>query len=107
MGMVINVIKNVVLSRAGSMLLGLIAFVLLVWYAGPYIGIRETNLRLLIIGAVVGLFMIYVLINWLITRRRAAKFNQALAEQGADEGHQADIAALRDKMQEAIASLNS
>lgn len=107
MGMVINLIKKVVLSRAGSMLLGLIAFVLLVWYAGPYIGLRETNIRLLIIGAVIGLFLIYVLINWMITRRRAAKFNQALAEQGADEGHKADIAALRDKMQEAIASLKS
>lgn len=103
----LNLIKKAVLSRAGSVLLGLIALCLLVWYAGPYIGIRETNIRLIIIGVVIGLFLLYMLINWIITRRRAAKFNQELAAQGADEGHKADIAALRNKMQEAISSLKS
>ena len=107
MSMVLNFLKQTILSRAGSILLGLIAFVALVWYAGPYIGIRDTQTRLIIIAAVLGLVVVYYLISWIITRRRAAKFNQELAAQGVDEGHRADLEALRQKMQEAIASLKA
>ena len=107
MSMVLNFLKRTILSRAGSILLGLIALVALVWFAGPYIGIRDTKPRVIIIAAVLALALVYYLISWLITRRRAAKFDQELAAQGVDEGHRADIAALRQKMQEAIASLKS
>ena len=107
MNMLVNFLKKTILSRAGSVLLGLIALVALIWYAGPYIGIRDSHIRLIIIAGVLGLALAYLLISWLITRRRAAKFDQDLAAQGVDEGHRADIAALRQKMQEAIASLKS
>ena len=107
MSMILNVLKNMILSKAGSMLLGLIALCALIWFAGPYIGLKETMPRLILIAAVVSIYLLYLLIAWLITRRRAAKFNKELEEQGNDEGHKADVAALRDKMQEAISSLKT
>ena len=107
MMMVLNVLRRIIMSKAGAMLFGLIAFCMLVWYAGPYIGIKDTQPRLIIIGVAIGIFFLYMLIKWLVTRRRAAKFSKELEEQGADEGHKADIAALRSKMQNAIASLKT
>lgn len=107
MSMVLNILKKLILSRAGSMLLGLIALCALIWFAGPYVGLKDTVARIILISVVLAVYVLYLVISWYITTRRAAKFNQELAEQGADEGHKADIAALRDKMQEAIASLKT
>lgn len=107
MSMLVNFLKRTIFSRAGSILLGLCAFIALVWFAGPYLGIREIQPRLIIIAAVLVLVLLYYVISWIITRRRAARFNQELAAQGVDEGHRADVEALRQKMQDAIAALKS
>ena len=107
MMMILSMLRSTVLSKAGSVLIGLVVLCTLIWFAGPYVGIKEASHRLMIIGAVLGIYILYVLINWIITRKRAAKFDKELSEQGADEGHKADIAALRGKMQDAISSLKT
>lgn len=107
MSMLMSFFRKVFLSRAGSVMLGVFAALMLIWFAGPYIGLKDVMTRLIVIIALLSIVFIYLLVSWLITRSRANKFNDELSKQGASDGRKADIQALKKKMNEAVAQLKT
>lgn len=106
MGMVFGKLRNFVMSRAGSTLVGVLVLLILVWYGGPYVGLKDTTTRLIIMGVILGIALLYMLITWIIAKRRGGKLQRDLQDQGGD-GRQAEIEALKTKMSEAVASLKT
>ncbi|HEB58433.1 MAG TPA: type VI secretion system membrane subunit TssM [Gammaproteobacteria bacterium] len=100
-----GIIRQFVMSRGGSTLIGLVALLALVWFGLPFVGVRSTNTRLIIIGVILGVAALYWLITWLVARRRGKAFQKDL--QGQQDGRQAELEALKGKMTEAISSLKS
>ena len=108
MNMILGLLKRYLLSRAGSTAVGLVILVGLIWLAGPMVGLKSVIWRLVIIGTIVLIAALYLLIGWWIARSRGEKFRKELEAQGdADESRQAEIQALREKMDEAVASLKT
>jgi type VI secretion system protein ImpL len=95
-------------GRLGSRILGLMLILSLIWWAGPYIGLTDPQLRIhLIIGTLALFFGIWLLRKWIVGKR-AARFKKDLDSQaGQDQSRQMEIEELRTKMNEAIASLKS
>ena len=108
MNMLIGFLKRYLLSRAGSTAVGLVVLLGLVWFGGPYVGLTSVAWRLVVIGVIVAIAGLYMLIGWWIARSRGERFRKELAAQGeADESRQAEIQALKEKMDEAVASLKT
>ena len=100
-----GIIRQFVMSRGGSTLIGLVALLALVWFGLPFVGVKSTNTRLIVIGVILGIAALYWLVTWFIARRRGKAFQKDLQDQ--QDGRQAEIAALKGKMAEAISSLKS
>ncbi|HEB67818.1 MAG TPA: type VI secretion system membrane subunit TssM, partial [Gammaproteobacteria bacterium] len=108
MNMILGLLKRYLLSRAGSTAIGLVILIGLIWFAGPMVGLKSVIWRLAIIGAIVLIAVLYLLIGWWVARSRGEKFRKELEAQGeADESRQAEIQALKEKMDEAVASLKT
>ena len=108
MNMILGLLKRYLLSRAGSTAVGLVILIGLIWFAGPMVGLKSVIWRLVIIGTIVLIAALYLLIGWWIARSRGEKFRKELEAQGdADESRQAEIQALKEKMDEAVASLKT
>ncbi len=100
-----GLIRQFVMSRGGSTLIGLVALIALVWFGLPFVGVKPADTRLIIIGVIIGTAALYWLVTWIIARRRGKAFQKELQDQ--EDGRQAEIAALKGKMAEAISSLKS
>lgn len=95
-------------GRLGSRMLGLMLILSLIWWAGPYVGLRDANLRIYLIAGTLALFLGIWLIRKWIVRRRSTRFKDDLDSQtGPDQSRQLEIEELREKMNKAIASLKS
>lgn len=95
--------------RGGPMAAGLLALCAIVWFAGPRVGLTDATDRLWIIAGIVALGMIALLLRWLLVRHRGRKLQAELAAQ-TDAGaaaREADIAAIREKMDAAVQSLKT
>jgi type VI secretion system protein ImpL len=101
-----SMVKKVVLSKGGTTAIALIVLVTLVWVAGPRVGLTDVKLRLIIIGVIISIALIYLLISWIITKRRGSQLQDELQEQDEND-HSVEIDALKEKMNEAIASLKT
>ena len=95
-------------GRLGSRALGLMLILSLIWWAGPYVGLHEPNIRLYLIAGTVTLFIGIWLVSIFIVRKRSNQFKKALDSQGGqDQSRQLEIEELRTKMNAAISSLKS
>jgi type VI secretion system protein ImpL len=99
-----SLLAPLILSRAGSVAFGLIALVALIWLLGPILGLASAQARLMLIGALIGVVLLYQLVRFVIVRRRGARLGRELA---SDDSHMLDIQALQEKMKEAISALKS
>ncbi|MFV1984893.1 MAG: type VI secretion system membrane subunit TssM, partial [Thiohalomonadales bacterium] len=106
MNMIFSMLRKFVMSKGGTTLIAIVVLVSLVWIAGPRVGLTDIKLRLIIIGGIVSIALVYLLISWIITKRRGSQLQDELQEQDADD-HSAEIDALKEKMNEAIASLKT
>ncbi len=106
MNMLMAMFKKVVLSKAGVTLTALVLLVILVWVAGPSVGLTDKGIRFIIIGAIVAIALIYLVISWVITKKRGSQLQDDLQELDAND-HSVEIEALKEKMNEAIASLKT
>ncbi len=102
-------LRGFLTSKGGSSMIGLIAIMALVWYAGPYIGLSDVRTRLYIIGGLLGLALLIIVVRLLLVRRRGGKLKKELDGQNDERAAQRDIeiGAIREKMNEAIGSLKS
>ena len=101
-----GLLRRWLLSRPGSVALGLAMLTALVWFAAPYLGLRSVPWRLGIIAAIHLLVLLAVLVHWLLTRRRGDRLKAELEAQ-EEQGRLLEIEALKEKMDEAIASLRT
>ena len=105
---ILNIVKQYLLSKAGSAAIGFMVFLALIWFGGPYLGIRSVAVRLAIILAIVALVCVYWGAKWLIARRRGKNFKKELqSQEGEDESKLAEIKALQEKMDEAVSALKT
>ena len=94
--------------RIALIVIGLLAWGLLVWFAGPLIGIGEARpfdpvwVRLLLIGIVVAVVGGWYLVKWLLRRRAQAALERAMT---AADGPIGDGGELAQRMQKALATL--
>lgn len=96
------------LGRSGSRIVGILLLLSLVWWAGPYVGLENEQLRLWTIAGILLLVVSIWLLRLLLLRRRAARFKEELQAQGGNNaGRELEIEELRTKMDEAISSLKS
>jgi type VI secretion system protein ImpL len=101
-------IQAYLFGRLGSRVLGLMLILSLIWWAGPYVGLRDARLRIYLIAGTLALFFGIWLVRKWVVRRRGARFKQDLDSQaGQDQSRQREIEDLRAKMNKAIASLKS
>ncbi len=97
------------LGRIGSRLIGLMLILSLIWWAGPYLGLTGSHARIYTIFGVLILFGLIWLARIILVKKRSKRFRQALDSHSAsqDQSREIEIAELKGKMNDAIASLKS
>ncbi len=95
--------------HGGPVMIGVLALCAIVWFAGPRVGFPETPIRLYIIGGIVGVAALGLLVHWLLVRRRGRRMQSEMAAQQDPKAaeREADLQALREKMDEAVAALKT
>ncbi len=105
---IIIFLQAYLLGRIGSRIIGLLLILSLIWWAGPYVGLTDTQVRIYSICGVLLVFMLICLVRYLIVKKRSNSFRKdldSLSDQ--DQSRQLEIEELRSKMNDAIASLKS
>lgn len=105
---IMSLIRQFFGNKLGASILGILAIAILIWFAGPYVGITQPMYRLILIGVVLLLFGMAILIRRLWAQLRGGQLQQKI--QGQDEqsaGRQLEIELLKEKMADAIAALKS
>lgn len=103
-------VRNFFATRGGIIFVVLLFVFLLIWFAGPLIGLKSVGSRVWVLVILSVLLAITVLVKWLIDRRRGKQLQQDIEEAaflGTRPDRESEIALLRKQMQEAIAALKS
>ncbi|MDC9501602.1 MULTISPECIES: type VI secretion system membrane subunit TssM [unclassified Pseudoalteromonas] len=101
----VHFLLGLVSSRATGQLIGLIAVLSIVWFAGRMVGLDTTDKKLIAMGAVTAVFVLFIFIRWLWTKRSGDKLVSELASHNA--GSSAELDEIKEKMQEALGSLKA
>jgi type VI secretion system protein ImpL len=107
---VINGLRNFFVSRGGIILIGLLLLGLLIWFAGPLVGLKSVSVRIWVLAILVLSLLIIWLVKWSIDRRRGKKLEQDIEESaflGTRPDRESEIALLRKQMHDAIGALKS
>ncbi|PWK42549.1 type VI secretion system membrane subunit TssM [Pleionea mediterranea] len=95
-------------ARATGTLLGILAFVSLIWFLGHYVGLQTTNQKLMVIGAFISVVALVFIVRFFYTRSKGKRLESDLSEQAAAGGQNSvEVDALKNKMKDAIKSLKS
>jgi len=101
-------IQAYLLGRIGSRIIGLLLVLSLIWWAGPYVGLNDAQVRIYSICGVLLVFTLIWAIRYFIVKKRSTRFRKDLDKlSDQDQSRQLEIEELRAKMSEAIASLKS
>ncbi|NTS77904.1 type VI secretion system membrane subunit TssM [Catenovulum sp. SM1970] len=92
-------------SRATGQMVGLIAVLSIIWFAGNFVGLDTSDKKLLAMAAVFAAFIIYLIAKWIWTKRSGDLLVNELASHNASS--QAEMEAIQTKMQEALKSLKT
>ncbi len=92
-------------SRASGQIVGLIAVLTIVWFAGHLVGLDTVDKKLLAMLSVFGAFAVYLIARWMWTKRSGDKLVAELATHNA--GSQAEIDEIQHKMTEVLQSLKT
>ncbi|MDO8989124.1 MAG: type VI secretion system membrane subunit TssM [Sideroxyarcus sp.] len=106
----IDGVRNFLLSRGGIIILGLVLVVLLIWFAGPLLGLKSVSARVWVLAILASLLVITMLVKWWIDRRRGKQLEQDIEESaflGTRPDRESEIAILRNQMHDAISALKS
>ncbi|WP_417698590.1 type VI secretion system membrane subunit TssM [Psychromonas sp.] len=101
----VHFLLGLVSSRATGQLIGLIAVLSIVWFAGRIVGLDTTDKKLFAMAAVTAVFIVFIFIRWLWTKRSGDKLASELASHNA--GSSAELDEIKEKMQEALSSLKA
>jgi len=92
-------------SRASGQVVGFIAVLTIVWFAGHLVGLDTTDKKLIAMLAVFGAFVLYLVARWFWTKRSGDKLVAELATHNA--GSQAEIDEIQNKMTDVLQSLKT
>jgi len=92
-------------SRASGQVIGLIAVLTIVWFAGHLVGLDTADKKLMAMLAVFGAFVLYLIARWFWTKRSGDKLVAELATHNA--GSQAEIDEIQNKMTDVLQSLKT
>ncbi len=92
-------------SRATGQLIGLLAVLTIVWFAGQLVGLDTSEKKLMAMGVVFGTFILYLFVRWIWTKRSGDKLVSELASHNANSASEVDE--IQQKMQEALRSLKA
>tara|TARA_B100002049_G_scaffold36300_1_gene23865 strand:+ start:5082 stop:8798 length:3717 start_codon:yes stop_codon:yes gene_type:complete len=101
----VHFLLGLVSSRATGQLIGLIAVLSIIWFAGRIVGLDTTDKKLIAMGSVTAVFIVFIFIRWLWTKRSGDKLASELASHNA--GSSAELNEIKEKMQEALSSLKA
>jgi type VI secretion system protein ImpL len=87
----------------------MIAVSAIIWFAGPRFGLRDPLMRLYVILGVVALGIVILLIQILVTRLKGGRMKSDISDQKdpKEAEREAEIEALREKMDDAISQLKT
>jgi|GEM_PF-856372 type VI secretion system protein ImpL len=103
-------VRNFFVSRSVVIFIGLLLVVLLIWFAGPMIGLKSVSERIWVLAILATLLLIVLLVKWWIDRRRGKKLERDIEESaflGTRPDRESEIAILRKQMHDAIGALKS
>ncbi|QBG34917.1 type VI secretion system membrane subunit TssM [Litorilituus sediminis] len=92
-------------SRASGQVVGLIAVLTIVWFAGHLVGLDTSDKKLMAMLAVFSAFVLYLLARWFWTKRSGDRLVAELATHNA--GSQAEIDEIQHKMTDVLQSLKT
>lgn len=97
---------SVVLSRAGSRVAGFVVLLAIIWFAGPYVGLKTVAARLIVMGIILALVAVVWLVAMWLVRVRGRRLGKALSESkgGAND---LELEALNEKFKDAVASIKA
>ena len=102
--------RNYILSRGGVILIGILLIVLLIWFAGPLVGLKSVSARVWALAILASVLLIVLLYKWWGDRRRGKQLAQDIEESallGTRPDRESEIALLRKQMHDAIGALKS
>ncbi|WP_339142729.1 type VI secretion system membrane subunit TssM [Pseudoalteromonas galatheae] len=101
----VHLVLGFLSSRATAHWVGIFAILTLIWFAGRFIGLEDQNHRLMVMGAVFGLFCLTLLVRWLWVKRSGDKLAKEIANNHA--GTEAEVEEIKAKMEEALSALKA
>ena len=107
---VFDSVRNFLVSRGGIIFVVLLFVFLLIWFAGPLLGLKSVSARVWVLVTITFLLLVVLLVKWVIDRRRGKQLQQDIEESaflGTRPDRESEIALLRKQMLEAIAALKS
>lgn len=107
---VIDGVRSFLVSRGGLILIGLVLVALLIWFAGPLMGLKTVSSRVWLLVILASLLLLILLVKWVIDRRRGKQLEQDIEESaflGTRPDRESEIAILRKQMHDAISALKS
>ena len=106
----LNGVRNFFVSRGGIVFVVLLFVFLLIWIAGPSLGLKSVSTRVWVLVTLTVIVLVILLVKWIIDRRRGKQLQRDIEESaflGTRPDRESEIALLRKQMQEAIAALKS
>lgn len=101
--MILMKLKGWLLSKAAGWLAGIVAVLVLIWYAGHYVGLDTRRLKFMAMGAVIGAFLFFLLCRFLYNAVRGKRLRQQLDKMG--DGQSAD--SIQNKISDVLDALKS
>ncbi|MFC3032162.1 type VI secretion system membrane subunit TssM [Pseudoalteromonas fenneropenaei] len=92
-------------SRATGQLIGLIAVLSVIWFAGQLVGLDSADKKLIAMGVVAGAFVVFIFVRWMWTKRSGEALAKELA--GHNAHSESEVNEISEKMQEALAALKA
>lgn len=101
----VHFILGLASSRASGQVVGFIAVLTIVWFAGHLVGLDTPDKKLIAMLAVFGTFVLYLVARWFWTKRSGDRLVAELATHNA--GSQAEIDEIQTKMTDVLQSLKT
>lgn len=108
MDSIIDYFKEFLYLHRLTSLIGLLAFVILIWFVSPSLGITLLTTKITIIVSIISIYLVIILIYWLwrLHERKKVLKQEAIPQIESTE-KQVRILALKEKMQKGIATLKT
>ncbi len=106
MYMIFSRLASLFLNRNSLVVIGLLSVIAIIWYAGPHVGLTGRVARFAVIGAVVGMVVLFLVVRAVVYKIRGKRLAKEIVD-GDDNDSRAEVEEIRHKLREAISSIRS